>query len=174
MGIVPTEMELILEHTQQGISHEVSDLTTVLQPHSSRVGFITTCSSSNYKDILSIKIQESRKLKHKDKDFHKTLIYKDLPLRYQVYHRRLLASFQDDANYNCHKRGHFARECRAPKSQDAKHKEITRKTMHVETLASAALVSCDGLDGYDWSDQAENGPTNFTLMAYSSTSSTSE
>nr|GFA57744.1 hypothetical protein [Tanacetum cinerariifolium] len=24
MGIVPTEMELILEHTQQGISHEVS------------------------------------------------------------------------------------------------------------------------------------------------------
>nr|GFC19113.1 hypothetical protein [Tanacetum cinerariifolium] len=24
IGIVPTEMELILEHTQQGISHEVS------------------------------------------------------------------------------------------------------------------------------------------------------
>ncbi|GJZ58507.1 hypothetical protein Tco_0614001 [Tanacetum coccineum] len=27
--------------------------------------------------------------------------------------------------------------------------------------------------GYDWSDQAEEGPTNFALMAYSSTSSTS-
>ncbi|GJU06830.1 ribonuclease H-like domain-containing protein [Tanacetum coccineum] len=31
---------------------------------------------------------------------------------------------------------------------------------------------CDGF-GYDWSDQAEVGPTNFALMAYSSTSSTS-
>ncbi|GJU56365.1 hypothetical protein Tco_1230079 [Tanacetum coccineum] len=31
---------------------------------------------------------------------------------------------------------------------------------------------CDGF-GYDWSDQAEEGPTNFALMAYSSTSSCS-
>ncbi|GKG12827.1 hypothetical protein Tco_0347064, partial [Tanacetum coccineum] len=28
--------------------------------------------------------------------------------------------------------------------------------------------------GYDWSDQAEEGPTNFALMAYSSTSFNSE
>nr|GEZ86241.1 hypothetical protein [Tanacetum cinerariifolium] len=75
--------------------------------------------------------------------------------------------------YNCHKMRHFARECRSPRSQDTKHKESTRRTMHVETLASAALVSCDGLGGYDWSDQAE-GPTNFVLMAYSSTSSNSK
>ncbi|GKE16467.1 hypothetical protein Tco_1424044, partial [Tanacetum coccineum] len=31
---------------------------------------------------------------------------------------------------------------------------------------------CDGF-GYDWSNQAEEGPTNFALMAYSSTSSSS-
>ncbi|GKA25527.1 hypothetical protein Tco_0711636 [Tanacetum coccineum] len=31
-----------------------------------------------------------------------------------------------------------------------------------------------GFDNYDWSDQAEEGPTNFALMAYSSTSSNSE
>ncbi|GKB41404.1 hypothetical protein Tco_0886346 [Tanacetum coccineum] len=37
-----------------------------------------------------------------------------------------------------------------------------------------ALISCDGLGDYDWSDQAEEGPTNFALMAYSSTSSNSE
>ncbi|GJX72777.1 hypothetical protein Tco_0309948 [Tanacetum coccineum] len=46
--------------------------------------------------------------------------------------------------------------------------------MPVETTTSNALISCDGLGDYDWSDQAEEGPTNFALMAYSSTSSNSE
>ncbi|GKC85282.1 hypothetical protein Tco_1140999 [Tanacetum coccineum] len=32
------------------------------------------------------------------------------------------------------------------------------------------LVSCDGLGGYDWSDQAEEGP-HYALMAFSSSSS---
>ncbi|GJU69393.1 hypothetical protein Tco_1255652 [Tanacetum coccineum] len=44
----------------------------------------------------------------------------------------------------------------------------------VEKTTSNALILCDGLGGYDWSDQAEEGPTNFALMAYSSTSSNSE
>nr|GEX09376.1 hypothetical protein [Tanacetum cinerariifolium] len=76
--------------------------------------------------------------------------------------------------YNCHKRRQFARECRASRSQDTKDKESTRRTVPIKTSASSALVSCDGLGGYDWSDQAEEGPTNFALMAYSSTSSNSE
>nr|GEW83665.1 hypothetical protein [Tanacetum cinerariifolium] len=42
--------------------------------------------------------------------------------------------------YNCHKRGHFARECRAPRSQDTKHKETIRRTVPVETPALATLV----------------------------------
>nr|GEX64187.1 copia protein [Tanacetum cinerariifolium] len=50
----------------------------------------------------------------------------------------------------------------------------TKRTVPVETPASAALVLCDGLGGYDWSDQTEEGLTNFALMAYSSTSSNSE
>nr|GEU42135.1 ribonuclease H-like domain-containing protein [Tanacetum cinerariifolium] len=75
--------------------------------------------------------------------------------------------------YNCHKRRHFAREFRAPISQDTKHKESTRRTVPVETSASIALVSCDGLGGYDWSDQAEEGP-NYALMAYTFTSSDSK
>nr|GEW06660.1 hypothetical protein [Tanacetum cinerariifolium] len=56
--------------------------------------------------------------------------------------------------YNYHKRGHFAKECRAPRNQDTKHKESTRKSVHMETPASTALVSCDGLGGYDWSLQS--------------------
>nr|GEU53658.1 hypothetical protein [Tanacetum cinerariifolium] len=55
-----------------------------------------------------------------------------------------------------------------------KSKENTKRTVPVELPALAALVSCDGLGGYDWSDQAEDGPTNFALMAYSFTSSKSK
>nr|GEV72956.1 hypothetical protein [Tanacetum cinerariifolium] len=36
-----------------------------------------------------------------------------------------------------------------------------------------ALVSCDGVGGYDWSDQANEGPT-YALMAFSSSSSNSK
>nr|GEV58609.1 ribonuclease H-like domain-containing protein [Tanacetum cinerariifolium] len=57
--------------------------------------------------------------------------------------------------YNCHKRGHFASKCRAPRHQDNKQKESTKRNVHVEIPASTALVSCDGLGGYDWSDQVE-------------------
>ncbi|GJY92768.1 ribonuclease H-like domain-containing protein [Tanacetum coccineum] len=75
--------------------------------------------------------------------------------------------------YNCHKRRHFARECRAPRNQDNKNKESSRRSVHVETSTSTSLVSCDGLGGYDWSDQAEEWP-NYALMAYSSLISDSE
>ncbi|GKF96137.1 ribonuclease H-like domain-containing protein, partial [Tanacetum coccineum] len=75
--------------------------------------------------------------------------------------------------YNCHKKEHFTRECRAPRNQDNKNKESTRRTVLVETSTSTALVSCDGLGGYDWSDQAVEGP-NYALIPYSSSSSDSE
>ncbi|GJR95596.1 putative ribonuclease H-like domain-containing protein [Tanacetum coccineum] len=75
--------------------------------------------------------------------------------------------------YNCNKRVHFVRECRAPRNQENRNKENTRKVVPVETTTSNALMSCGG-SGYDWSDQAEEGPTNFALMAYYSTSSNSE
>ncbi|GJT57750.1 putative ribonuclease H-like domain-containing protein [Tanacetum coccineum] len=71
--------------------------------------------------------------------------------------------------YNCYKRGHFARECRALRNQDNKNKESSRRNVPVETTASIALVLCDGLGGYDWSDQAEEGP-NYALMAFTSSS----
>ncbi|GJY31316.1 integrase, catalytic region, zinc finger, CCHC-type containing protein [Tanacetum coccineum] len=49
--------------------------------------------------------------------------------------------------YNCHKKGHFARECRAPRNQDYKNKESTRRTVSVEIYHSTTLVSCDALVG---------------------------
>nr|GFA28497.1 putative ribonuclease H-like domain-containing protein [Tanacetum cinerariifolium] len=50
--------------------------------------------------------------------------------------------------YNCHRKGHFARECRSPK--DTRRNGVTepqRRNVPVETSTSNALVSqCDGLD----------------------------
>nr|GEV84630.1 hypothetical protein [Tanacetum cinerariifolium] len=51
--------------------------------------------------------------------------------------------------------------------------EPIRRTVPVKATNLNTLVTqCDGL-GYDWSDQVEEGPTNFALIAYSSTSSSS-
>ncbi|GJY06720.1 putative ribonuclease H-like domain-containing protein [Tanacetum coccineum] len=73
--------------------------------------------------------------------------------------------------YNFHKRGHFAREYRVLRNQDNRNMESSKRSVPVETTTSSALISYDGLRGYDWSDHAEEGPTNYALMAYSSSSS---
>ncbi|GKC90282.1 hypothetical protein Tco_1150931 [Tanacetum coccineum] len=49
--------------------------------------------------------------------------------------------------------------------------ESSKRSVQVETTTSNALISCDGLGGYDWSDHEGEGPTNYALMAYSSSSS---
>ncbi|GJZ27634.1 ribonuclease H-like domain-containing protein, partial [Tanacetum coccineum] len=46
--------------------------------------------------------------------------------------------------YNCHKMGHFTRECRALRDQENKNRENTRRVVPVETTTSNALISCDG------------------------------
>ncbi|GKA58526.1 ribonuclease H-like domain-containing protein [Tanacetum coccineum] len=74
--------------------------------------------------------------------------------------------------YNYHKRGHFARECRAPRNQGNRNGDAPRRVVPVETPANALVVQ-DGIGGYDWSFQAEEGITNFALMAYTSQGSSS-
>nr|GEW86323.1 hypothetical protein [Tanacetum cinerariifolium] len=67
------------------------------------------------------------------------------------------------------------RECRSPKdSRRTAVAEPQRRNVPVETSTSNAIVSqCDGTGTYDWSYQAEGEPTNFALMAFSSSSSNS-
>nr|GEY99440.1 ribonuclease H-like domain-containing protein [Tanacetum cinerariifolium] len=70
-------------------------------------------------------------------------------------------------------KGHFARECRSPKDTRRNGAaEPQRRNVPVETSTSNALVSqCDGVGSYDWSFQAEEEPTNYALIAFSSSSS---
>ncbi|GJR48987.1 ribonuclease H-like domain-containing protein [Tanacetum coccineum] len=87
--------------------------------------------------------------------------------------------------FNCHRRGHFARECRAPRNQGNRNgdagyrsRDNTRRTVPVETsdalvVQDNALIVQDGL-GYDWSYIAQDEPTEFALMAYTANSSGSD
>ncbi|GJR87533.1 putative ribonuclease H-like domain-containing protein [Tanacetum coccineum] len=75
--------------------------------------------------------------------------------------------------YNCHRRGHFARECRALRNQGNKNGDALRRNAPVDTSTTNALVVPDGIGGYDWSFQAEEGITNFALMDYTSQGSSS-
>nr|GEV60862.1 hypothetical protein [Tanacetum cinerariifolium] len=77
--------------------------------------------------------------------------------------------------YNYHMKGHFARECRSPTdSRKNGAVEPQRRTVLVETSTSNALVSqCDGIGSYDWSFQEAEKPENYALMAFSSSSSSS-
>ncbi|GKC16537.1 ribonuclease H-like domain-containing protein [Tanacetum coccineum] len=68
--------------------------------------------------------------------------------------------------YNFHRRGHFAKECRAPRNQGNRNRDAPRRNAPVDTSTTNALVVQDGIGGYDWSFQAEEGITNFALMAY--------
>nr|GEV21881.1 copia protein [Tanacetum cinerariifolium] len=78
--------------------------------------------------------------------------------------------------YNCHRNGYFARECRSPKdSRRNGAAESQRRIVPVKTSTSNALVSqCDGVGSFDWSYQAEEEPTNYALMDFSSSSFSSD
>ncbi|GJU10459.1 ribonuclease H-like domain-containing protein [Tanacetum coccineum] len=43
--------------------------------------------------------------------------------------------------YNNHTRGHFARECRAPRNQENRNRENTRRVVHLEEFVNELIVS---------------------------------
>ncbi|KAJ9535203.1 hypothetical protein OSB04_un001716 [Centaurea solstitialis] len=76
--------------------------------------------------------------------------------------------------FNCHELGHFARECKGQRSTQQQNPPNQQQHNHTSSQnryhrpsnqeTSQALVSQEGA-GFDWSDQAEEGLQNTTLMA---------
>nr|GEX77910.1 hypothetical protein [Tanacetum cinerariifolium] len=69
---------------------------------------------------------------------------------------------------NCHRRGHFARECRAPRNWGNRNRDAPTRNAPVDTSTTNTLVIQDGIGGYDWSFRAKEELINFALMAYTS------
>ncbi|GJU57699.1 putative ribonuclease H-like domain-containing protein [Tanacetum coccineum] len=95
---------------------------------------------------------------------------------YQRTGKKIFINTNDTAGYdkskvecfNCHKMGHFTRECRAPRNKEGqfRNQDNTRKHGNNEDTSSKAMLAIDGV-GFDWSDMAEEQvQTNMALMAF--------
>ncbi|GJW55791.1 putative ribonuclease H-like domain-containing protein [Tanacetum coccineum] len=71
--------------------------------------------------------------------------------------------------FNCHKMGHFARECRAPRNNEGqfRNQDNTRKHGNNEDTSSKAMLAIYRV-GFNWSEMAEEQvQINMDLMAFS-------
>nr|GEZ43046.1 hypothetical protein [Tanacetum cinerariifolium] len=145
--------------------------------------FFATQSSSPQLDNKDLKQIDADNLKEIDLKWHMAMLTMRARRFLQKTGRNLGANGPTSMGfdmakvecYNCHRKGHFARDCRSPR--DSKRTDVAepqRRNVSVETSTLNVLVSqCDGTGTYDWSFQAEEEPTNFALMAFTSSSSNS-
>ncbi|GKB85569.1 ribonuclease H-like domain-containing protein [Tanacetum coccineum] len=76
--------------------------------------------------------------------------------------------------YNCHRKGHFAREYRSRRNQRRiSYGDNGRSNAPTNESSSQAAGGSRGLGGYDWSNDFKVETVNYALMAISSSSSSS-
>ncbi|GKA63399.1 ribonuclease H-like domain-containing protein [Tanacetum coccineum] len=80
--------------------------------------------------------------------------------------------------YNCHKTGHFAKECRSKRNQDYRRRDVGYTGYKATDSGRRpgkqeepkVLVTLDG-EGVDWTSYSKDEQENYALMAYSNSGS---
>nr|GEV84738.1 putative ribonuclease H-like domain-containing protein [Tanacetum cinerariifolium] len=184
-SIAPTTTEQRVENSHFDLEEQsLDDLFNNLKIYEAEVKGSSTSSQNTHNIALCLQITLSALMNHPGdlKEMDLKLQMAMLTMRARRFlkrtRRNLGANGTDTIGfdmskvecYNCHRRGHFSRECRSPK--DNRNKDPPRRTILVEVSTSNTLVSqYDAVSSYDWSFQAYEEPTNYALMAYSSSGS---
>ncbi|GJZ22909.1 putative ribonuclease H-like domain-containing protein [Tanacetum coccineum] len=98
-------------------------------------------------------------LEEMDLKWNMTLLSMRARKFYQRTTRKIIIEGSNTAGYdklkvecfNCHKMGHFAKECRAPRSKDNRNwnQGSSTKTVKIEDASEKAMCAIDGV-GFDW------------------------
>nr|GEW41446.1 putative ribonuclease H-like domain-containing protein [Tanacetum cinerariifolium] len=119
--------------------------------------FFASQSNSPQLDNEDLKQIDSDDLEEMDLKWQMTMLTIRAKRSFQKTERNLGADGTDAIGFTC-----------------PRNKDTLRRTIPVEVSTSNALVSqCNGVGSYDWSFQADEEPTNYALMAFTSSGSSS-
>nr|GEU72663.1 hypothetical protein [Tanacetum cinerariifolium] len=147
-----------------------------LSSGSPNMAFVSTPSTSNNDDVSTVFGVSASISQVIDLKWQLALLSKRAKRLFQETGEKITINGSDTNGYdkakvecfNCHKMGHFVRECRVLRNQEnrTRNQETTRRTVNVEDTSSKAMVAIDGA-GFDWSYMSDDeAPTNMAFMAF--------